>query len=447
MQFIKLIDKNALPSGIPAVSTERVPYRCLRGAYILGTSYARGDEVTLEGYLYLSLEDGNTETPSPTSPKWMICNIESEDWKAVHEWNATGKMVRFKNPDGSWGAWANLEGPRAPQVQYQYSPDGATEWTPAWTTQKWQRVSVDGGITWSDPQKFIGDDGEVAGPGSSTNGNFASFSGTDGKTLEDSGKSASDFASADHNHDSAYAVKDHNHDSAYAVKGHNHDSAYATKGHNHDSAYATKDHNHDGDYAPLAGWETFESVIITSAAGFSVVDNAVNQAVFVPGRPLRVGSTYQIVASYTSGVVVLSGAALTSSTEYTVSYGDFTRVVKIDINLPGKFAESATTTAIKDQTGDPLYWDLGPGKLCAVKSVIQTADSTATATQPTINVSLGGVGALVADAETGTTRQTAMCNADVEYGDVVEIEVAQATGGTPAHDAEDLSVSLLFVLV
>jgi hypothetical protein len=200
----------------------------------------------------------------------------------------------------------------------------------------------------------------------------------------------------------------------------------------------------------LVAWQSFGNATTTSTTGFSVTDNATNQGIFAPGRPLKMvagaTTTYHLVESYTTGAVVLSGATLTDATEYAISYGDFTRVQKIDVNLSGAFAGSATTTAIKSQTSDPLYWDLGPGVLCAVKHIIQTEDSAATTTQPAINVSLGGVDALSADDETATTRQTATCNADVEYGDVVEIEIVKATGGTPGDDAEDLSVSLLFVL-
>ena len=263
----------------------------------------------------------------------------------------------------------------------------------------------------------------VTGPASSVDGNFASFDGISGGSIKDSGKKSTDFAAADHDHDAAYSAMGHDHDSDYAPL---------------------------GDYAPINGWESFGNATTTSTSGFSVTDNATNQGIFAPGRPLKMvagaTTTYHIVESYTTGAVVLSGATLTDSTEYAISYGDFTRVSKIDVNLSGAFAGSATTTAIKSQTSDPLYWDMGPGVLVAAKHIIQTEDSAATTAQPAINVSLGGVDAFSADDETATTRQTATCNAEVDYGDVVEIEIVKATGGTPGDDAEDLSVSLLFVL-
>lgn len=194
-------------------------------------------------------------------------------------------------------------------------------------------------------------------------------------------------------------------------------------------------------------WTSAGTVTTTSTTGFSVTDNATNQAIYVPGRPLKVGSTYQIVSSYTDGAVVLTGIALEDETEYAVEYGDFTRVQKVDVNLPGMFAKDATTTAITTLIGDPLYWDAGPAQLVAVKHLIQAEDSTATTTQPAINVSIDETDALSSDSETATTRTTVGCGLATEYGDAIEIEVVKATGGTPSDDALDLSVSLLFVLL
>lgn len=50
-------------------------------------------------------------------------------------------------------------------------------------------------------------DGAVIGPASSTSGNFASFDGTTGKLIQDSGSKAADFATAGHNHDGTYPKK------------------------------------------------------------------------------------------------------------------------------------------------------------------------------------------------------------------------------------------------
>ena len=47
-----------------------------------------------------------------------------------------------------------------------------------------------------------------------------------------------------------YATAGHNHDSAYSATTHNHDSAYSATTHNHDSAYSATTHNHSGTYEP-----------------------------------------------------------------------------------------------------------------------------------------------------------------------------------------------------
>ncbi|NCC68878.1 MAG: hypothetical protein EOM14_11930 [Clostridia bacterium] len=193
-------------------------------------------------------------------------------------------------------------------------------------------------------------------------------------------------------------------------------------------------------------WTSAGNVTTTSTTRFSVTNNATNQAIYAPGRPLKVGSTYQIVASYTAGVVVLTGAALINATAYSVEYGDFTRVQKVDVNLPGEFAKDATTTAIKTLTGDPLYWDAGPAQLVGVCHMIQATDSTATGNQPAINVSVGGTNTLASDSVTAVTRTTMGCGCAAAYGQAIEIKVVKATGGTPKNDALDLSVSLLFIV-
>lgn len=55
-------------------------------------------------------------------------------------------------------------------------------------------IATDGSLEYDTPAGS----GDVTGPASSVNGNFASFSGTGGKTIQDSGVSASSFASATH---------------------------------------------------------------------------------------------------------------------------------------------------------------------------------------------------------------------------------------------------------
>lgn len=61
------------------------------------------------------------------------------------------------------------------------------------------------GTNWAIIQTNI--DGAVTGPASAVSGNFASFNGTGGKVVQDSGSSAASFATATHNHDATYPKK------------------------------------------------------------------------------------------------------------------------------------------------------------------------------------------------------------------------------------------------
>lgn len=77
----------------------------------------------------------------------------------------------------------------------------------------------------------------------------------DGEILKRSGDgitgavAGTDYAAADHDHDSDYASISHNHDSDYAPLNHDHDAYYAAINHDHDEDYAAINHNHDEDYA------------------------------------------------------------------------------------------------------------------------------------------------------------------------------------------------------
>ena len=80
----------------------------------------------------------------------------------------------------------------AEYLKIEYSVNG-TDWTTTATDALYMRTSTDNGVTWSEAISVKGADGEMTGPASAVDGNFAAFNGTDGKTIKDSGKSASDF--------------------------------------------------------------------------------------------------------------------------------------------------------------------------------------------------------------------------------------------------------------
>ena len=165
-------------------------------------------------------------------------------------------VTTLKGDTGATGK-TGATGDSAPEVVLNYSIDGATLWHETYTEgDLYVRVSTDGESTWSGAMKFIGDDGEagadgtdgntilsgavdpttegedgdfylnttswdvfkkisgewslqgnikgasgegsgdVVGPEGATAGNLATFSGTSGKIIQDSGSKVADFEPA-----------------------------------------------------------------------------------------------------------------------------------------------------------------------------------------------------------------------------------------------------------
>lgn len=80
----------------------------------------------------------------------------------------------------------------AEYLKIEYSVNG-TDWTTTATDALYMRTSTDNGVTWSEAISVKGADGDMTGPASAVDGNFAAFDGITGATLKDSGKKASDF--------------------------------------------------------------------------------------------------------------------------------------------------------------------------------------------------------------------------------------------------------------
>ena len=280
-------------------------------------------------------------------------------------------------------------GTSAPPVSFQYSTNGVTEWSPAWTGQKYMRCSVDGGSTWGSAYKFIGDDGDGAGNVlcnalESTDEEIVLMDGPSARVIKGSGVSLDDLATSE-------ALSSHNHNDIYAPISHSHD--YASSSHNHDGTYAPASHIHDT-YATKDGW-TFYGAVTTGAnpATFSVENNGTNEAIFAPGRPLKMvsGGTehYVLVVTWSSGTVTVMGSAPTAYTSYNVDYGAFEKLVQVDFNLPGTFAASYSNSALEAVSGDYFFWGLAPARLVGMQHRLKLADTAATTANPKVNVFLG----------------------------------------------------------
>lgn len=214
---------------------------------------------------------------------------------------------------------------------------------------------------------------------------------------------------------------------------------------------------------PSAGaWTAFEALPVRTAdSTFTVTDNAVNQAIFVSGRPIRFRQNsgtawlYAVVTAYASGTVNLRGAPYTSTigadAGRQMQYGDMARLVQETFAFAGRFAAVATTQALQDLLLLQYAWTRGAAR-CVCFFVRPLADDSG-ASQPHVNVKCNGnlvgtansnAGLAVSDAAwVGTVTDIATENTAIRFGQTLEVAVdAAGTNG----DARDLTLILNFVL-
>jgi hypothetical protein len=295
----------------------------------------------------------------------------------------------LKGDTGATGE-TGATGDPAPEVVLNYSIDGATLWHETYTEgDLYVRVSTDGESTWSGAMKFIGDDGDagadgtdgntilsgavdpategedgdfylnttswdvfkkisgewslqgnikgasgegsgdVVGPEGATAGNLATFSGTSGKIIQDSGSKVADFEPAigtkgtafnknfgssagdvcegnDSRLSDARTPTTHGNDKHSATYITSSDVTYENLSANGDvgtgsSQVAQGDHNHDSDYASASH---YHDDVVLKSVGTTKGDIIAFTASATPAR-VGVGTdTYLLVAdsSATPGV-------------------------------------------------------------------------------------------------------------------------------------------------
>lgn len=208
------------------------------------------------------------------------------------------------------------------------------------------------------------------------------------------------------------------------------------------------------DVITIPTWNAVASFTWTSDATFTVADDAANQGIFTPGRPIRYCAAagtwrYGIVTGYSSGAVTLAGAPLTTSDD-EMEYGDPNRVAQVEFFIGGKFADSANTGLLASDAKTFFSWGLTQGYLVRIRHRVSTDDSGAS--QPRVTVSIGGsvvgtdntnAGLPVAESWTSTTTGINVSNYDITLGEAMEV-VTDANGTN--DDAADLTVSCTFVL-
>lgn len=216
-----------------------------------------------------------------------------------------------------------------------------------------------------------------------------------------------------------------------------------------------------GDWpAPAAPsiWEDSGATATSATPGvFTVTDNADNQALFKPGRPLKFmasGETtkYAIITGYTTGSVTFAGAALTgASVTYAVYTADFSRVCQVDFRILDKFsAATANTGLLASKAFTSFEWEKGPAYLVCVRHKVITADTGAN--QPRVNMSIASNKVVTTNSSAGQAVSTSLSNSGIDinetyykilFGQSVELTCdANATN----NNAANLKVTGIFIL-
>ena len=160
---------------------------------------------------------------------------------------------------------------------------------------------------------------------------------------------------------------------------------------------------------------------------------------------------YGFIKAVTSNLLTVGGGPLS---------GDVTQLeyltiplIETEFKIDGYFAGSATTTGIKTGCVLPVspQWNRNPAYLVGMKLATSQDDGGTVTTQPTINPTIAG-GAVLSTAKTipdgawaWTDIEFTAANQKIEFGEILEITIAVATGSAPNHDSADLWIQFLFV--
>lgn len=211
------------------------------------------------------------------------------------------------------------------------------------------------------------------------------------------------------------------------------------------------------EWADASIWTTFAGAFSrASDSTYTVTDNADNQAIHAKGRPIRYkdaggGYNYGIITNYSSGTVTLAGAPMDTSHDAVLEYGDFTRVVPLEVMIPSSFAAAgASSTLINTVLKSDLAWRMGKAYLVRFSHIVDTDDSGADQTRVNVNIAGSAVstsntnaGPAIAETWQSTTTDISASNYDIAFGEAIEI-TCDANGTN--DDAKDLTVSMVFVL-
>jgi hypothetical protein len=205
-----------------------------------------------------------------------------------------------------------------------------------------------------------------------------------------------------------------------------------------------------------SSWTAMTPFTRTADSTFTVTDNATNQGIFVPGRPLRYRATastwrYGIVTGYSSGTVTIAGAPMTVNDDDELAYAALSNVVLREFRLDGYFAAVASTTLLSDVMGQWARWEHGPAYCVRIVHKVESPDTGAS--QPRLNAVVNGNKVGTANSNNGwNVSSSAWVSSAVDlstsyYGiaNGQAIELSTDAGGTN-DDALTASVQLVFVV-
>lgn len=211
------------------------------------------------------------------------------------------------------------------------------------------------------------------------------------------------------------------------------------------------------DYAEVSSanpWADGPAFTRVSDSSFTVTDNADNQAIFVPGRPIRYKGSgsyvYGIVTAYSTGTVTLAGAPMTTSYDDTIQYGDKFRAQQIALVVPGACLDVASNTLMSTFNRTVLKW-LGATSY-VVSLAVYAQDGDTGDDQPRVNAYVDGQYVFTDNSSAGieivndTWAQSA-ATADISYyqinyGDTYDL----STDGAGSNgDGGNITVILVIV--
>lgn len=202
-------------------------------------------------------------------------------------------------------------------------------------------------------------------------------------------------------------------------------------------------------------WNQIYAFSTTAASTSTITMTSDLTSSILPGHCIKFklsGSYYRaICTAITSNLLTIAGAPLTTGAgDLTELYSTSMPSISETIVIDGAFADATDTALLLHDLNMSYIWPAGRAYLVQL-SIRTTQDDSAASTQASINVSIAGsdVFSTALTVPDGTYAKSVVAiitaNYDVNYGEAIELKVTAASGGTPAHDAKNLTAILTFV--